>query len=172
MISPNMYFRRKAGEVQSAWPQWNGSAPFAGKTGNRRSAAQRAGLRYEAKALKHLDQVLPLFLSHLPFCFLAEYGAERCIPDGVAISSRDRSLLTLIEIKHRHSADAWFQLKYLYWPVVRAAFPRHRIQLLEVCGSYDPAVNVPDRQTYVDDLLSYVEKGGEQFAVYPWSGKF
>ena len=166
----NMYARRRAGSVASAWPEWGGSPPATAKF-TRRTRAQRAGLTYEKKALAELQQALPLFLSHLPFSFMAEYGRERCIPDGVAISSRDRSLLTIIEVKHSHSADAWFQLKHLYLPVLRAAFPRHRIQLLEVCKSYDPAVHVPDRQQFVTDVRQYVEEGGLQFGVYPWSGK-
>lgn len=170
MVHVNMYCKRRAGTVTSAWPEWGGSPPCFGSK-RRMSQAQRAGIAYEKKVLAMLSERFGLFLSHLPFRFTAEFGTERCIPDGIILSPGDRSLLTVVEVKHRHTADAWFQLKQLYLPVVRAAFPRHRIQLLEICKCYDPAVNLPEEQELVEDLVKYVVEGGHSLAVYSWSGK-
>lgn len=167
----SQFARRRAGTVQAAWPEWDGRPPNIHST-RRRSAAQRAGIQYEKKVFSMLEAEFDLFLSHLPFRFVAEFGSERCIPDGIILSPRDRSLLTLVEVKHRHTADAWFQLKYLYYPVLRVAFPRHRIQLLEICKGYDPAVKIPERQQLVEDLASYVNGGGEVNGVYSWTGRW
>lgn len=134
-----------------------------------KTQAQRAGLRYEAKVIKHLSELLPHFISHLPFIFYSDGVRERCIPDGLAFSEASYPQLTVIEIKHRHTADAWFQLNNLYLPVVRKAFPRHKLKLLEVCTCFDPDISIPAVVTQVDDLREWVnEMPTGEFGVYSW----
>lgn len=163
------YFTRKAEGVSEARVDWLGVPPFVPRRLSRKSSAKAAGLRYERKIQSRLSKDHQLFLPHLVFAFHSSYGRERCIPDGVAISTRDPSLLTIIEIKLRHTEDAWYQLNDLYLPVVRKALPNHKIQLLEICKFYDPAIKLPGPFTLVYDVEAFIEKGGSEFAVCPWA---
>lgn len=166
-----MYARRRAGNVTSARAEWD-KPPRVNKAGRGRSSAQNAGLRYERKVLDHLAEVLPLFLDHLSFSYTSDWVDERCIPDGIALSSSRPHLLTVIEVKHRHTADGWFQLTHSYLPVVKRAFPHHQIQLLEVCKSYDPGIKLPEPISLVEDLPKVVNQGlDNRFGIYIWTGR-
>ena len=48
-----------------------------------------------------------------------------------------------MEVKIRHTADAWWQLHKLYKLVLQEVFPDKRIVCIEVCRTFDPAVVFP-----------------------------
>jgi hypothetical protein len=59
-----------------------------------------------------------------------------------------------VEIKYQHTADAWFQLRELYSPVVAQALgPAWRLALLEVVKWFDPAAFFPERIALCPDPL-------------------
>lgn len=164
------YARRRAGNVEWARADWAKVAP-ANHASRGRTRSQNAGLRYEARAAEMLEREL-LFLRHLCFRFTADHSSELCYPDGIAISQSQPSLLTVVEIKHQFTGDGWFQLHKLYLPVVSRAFPRHRIQLLEVVKGYDPSLSLPDKPEIVRSVCRFVNNGGSsRYGVFIWSGR-
>lgn len=139
---PPSWFR-PAGRVTAA--RFDAKGPGFGP---RRATGRRGeGLRYEVKALQRLDELyrgrlvwgpwLRFAASHVPY--------ERwCQPDGLLIDV-DAGLVVVVEVKHHHTAEAWWQLERLYRPVLRTLFPEQlwRIELLEVVRWFDPAVLFP-----------------------------
>ena len=132
------YFTRRAGIVDLARPIWARAEHLQPRT--RRSAAQRAGLLFEEKVVEKLKSTEPGFISHLPFRFFSSLDAGYAIPDGIIFNG---VYLTLVEIKLRHTVDAWYQLKDFYLPIVQCAFPWAQISCWEICKNYDPGVKLP-----------------------------
>jgi len=99
---------------------------FASRPGRSRGA-KAAGLRFEAKAKAQLQE--DFGDQWIPGPWFRYYNGgvdgnlqERwCQPDGLVIDA-DRGLLTIVEIKLGHVADAWWQLYRLYLPVVQEVF--------------------------------------------------
>lgn len=158
--------RRVAGDVEKARPMWSKPPPKASGT----TYAQKAGLRYERKALRHLAGLHPNFIEHLPFIFLAEGRRQRAIPDGICFS-KCLDQLTIIEIKLRHTDDAWMQLNLLYLPVVQRAFPSHKIKLLEVVRWYEPNTELPGKTMQIIDAGMHFESDDFDYGIYIWSDK-
>ena len=132
--------------------------------------AQKAGLRYERKALQHLVSLHPNFLEHLPFLYLSEGKRKMAIPDGICFS-RHLDCLTIIEIKVRHTEEAWHQLNLLYLPVVKRAFPQHKIKLLEVVRWYEPEIKLPGNTMQVIDPGMHFESEDYDYGIYIWSDR-
>lgn len=146
--APPSWFRGVEG-VLSARPVSGG--PFGG-TPTRRlsgSAAQKAGIRYERKALKYLASQFPTFRQQPWLEFFAKGGKRMCQPDGLLLMG---DFVAIFEIKVRFTNTAWWQLRKLYEPVVRAAFSPKRIGVFLVCKSYDPAVPFPEPVRFVPVL--------------------
>ena len=117
------------------------------------------GARYEKRVQEYLlesypDEYLPSpwiqFVSagNLPDCSQLRY----CQPDGLFLDIR-RAQLTIVEIKLKHTARAWWQLQRLYLPVVKEIFPPRswRYSLLEVCCWLDPSEPFPTTYELVDE---------------------
>lgn len=134
---------------------------------SRSSPAQKAGLRYEKRALVHLALELDERLTSHP-AFKFNQGKrldEFAIPDAIYFGEE---VLTIFEIKIRHTADAWYQLKRLYLPVVQRAYPEKIINLCEVYRSFDSSVVLPNA-VQVDDLKAFCSKPHSGFGMYFWS---
>ncbi len=159
-------FRRVAGDVERATAMWSRSPPQA----NGHTYAQKAGLRYERKALTHLATLHPQFIDHLPFIFIAEGDRKTAIPDGICFS-KDLDQLTIVEIKLRHTEEAWQQLNLLYLPVVARAFPRHKIKLLEVVRWFEPETTIPGPTMQVIDAGMHFESDDFDYGIYIWSDR-
>lgn len=162
-------YKRNAGVVMSA--ELLPILPYQRKKRTRCSPAQKAGLRYEANAFSHLQIALSNFQMHPTLRFQSEGRrlSEICIPDALT-TSKDGRAITIIEIKLRHTHEAWNQLHNLYLPVARKLFPRSVINLLEICQNFDPGVNLPGESEMVDDL-SWVEQPQSRYGIYWWSGR-
>ncbi len=84
--------------------------------------------------------------------------------DGLVINDRKR-LVTIIEVKHSHTADAYFQLENLYVPLMAKWLERsnYGIATCEVVKWYDPATRCP-RPPVLRELITDVKPN--EFAVH------
>ena len=71
------------------------------------------------------------------------FVGRSAIPDALIF---DRDTLLVVEIKLRHSADAFHQLERFYLPIVRKALPHFRVVPLEIVHFYDPRVRLAKPQ--------------------------
>jgi hypothetical protein len=166
LVPVTSYVKRRAGTVSSASLVWDRAGLASQKPIRGKSAAQNAGLRYEAKVLGRLNLEWETFLPQVPFRFTSDFVSELCILDGIIFRPPARELI-LVEVKSRHTADAWFQLRYLYHPVVSVAFPGWGIRLLEICKSYEPGVQLPEPYALHRSIGEFIEKGAA-FGVVCW----
>lgn len=133
--------------------------------------AQKRGIAYEKKFLKAHTKLFPSLIHHPAFRFSSDRDErfwQYAIPDALLLLN---DTINLFEVKYTHTADAWFQLHRLYLPIVQNAFPDSKINLIEVCRNYDPAVRLAGDITIVEDLLSFCSKEQRSFGIYIWSGR-
>lgn len=118
----------------------------------------RAGRRFERKAVAALAEQYDLrFIPH-PWLRYQERAApwwRYAQPDGFIL---DLSLghISIIEIKIRHTIQAWQQLRQLYEPLLRHLFREGdwTFSCCEVVRSYDGRVPFPEQFTLTSDPLS------------------
>lgn len=111
----------------------------------KKRGARGEGLRYEAKVQSaFLDHYGNRYLQSPWLAFWDNNGYRMCQPDGLLFDFF-RGRLTIIEIKLRHTSDAYYQLRQLYEPVIRILFPSSLwdIRCCEVVKWYDPAIAFP-----------------------------
>ena len=70
-------------------------------------------------------------------------GRRWCQVDALWIDRREHRCL-VCEVKYSHTADAWWQLKHLYVPVLSRAMPGYAFGMLEIVHWLDPAVVWPE----------------------------
>lgn len=139
-----------------------------GKKKGRLSHAQRAGLKYEAQVFAHLAFELERATYHPALEYtLKGHLRQYCIPDMIALDQTGE-IVSIIEIKIRHTSDAWMQLNNLYRPVVAKLWPDKHINLVEICKEYDPAVRLPIQPHIVNDIADWVERPRQDYGVYLW----
>jgi hypothetical protein len=115
--------------------------PFAIAAGKKPTAAQRAGSRYEEKALSYCEgwarvsSYSPLSKQWIEYRDLSGRMKWAEI-DFLALSDTDDNLL-LVEIKQRHTRNAFAQLRR-YEPLVRDLYPDRHICPIIVCRYFDP----------------------------------
>jgi len=141
---------------------------FQGAVG--RSEAQKAGLRYEAQAQEHLNELLGSHYLQSPSLIVEILGGKsrRLIPDGVYISRT--GVATVIEIKSQHMPESWWQLRELYYRAMTRV-PRIRwVNLLEVVRSYDPSQPYPEPVVRLQNITprQFVESSQPAIGVYVW----
>lgn len=116
------------------------------------AAAAKAGVRFEARVVSTLsEQYRQRFISNLPFTFKTCSAQGKAIPDGLLFSSNG-SEASIVEIKLRHSGDAWWQLERFYLPIVREALRVFRITAVEVVKHFDPWVKLPKQVALLGDI--------------------
>jgi hypothetical protein len=151
---------RPAGRVEWALPD---ESPPAYLTRPRRYRGRRAqGVRYERRFHETFTltcdspgpgQLHWGYFQSPWFRFSAGETVRWCQPDGIACCPGEGRLV-ILEVKYQHTPDAWFQLRELYEPVVRAAFgSAWTVGLVEVVKWYDPAVYFPERIVMCPDPL-------------------
>lgn len=131
-----------------------------------RTAAQKAGLRYEQRVQAELAATFKEFLASPTIFFTDDRGTNLCIPDGLFRFGRQ---VTVVEIKFQHMPEAWWQLRKKYEPVLRAHAEIQEVALLEICRTYDPQTPFPETVNLVDDIGHFLAtaKDGEM-GVYKW----
>lgn len=112
---------------------------FANRQGTRRGA-KATGIRYERKVqalFSGNDWYLPG-----PWILYVTGGSPYwCQPDGIHFDV-NAGVLTIIEVKLKHTDDARLQLRGVYEPVLRRMFPDTlwTFRLVEVVKWYDPDI--------------------------------
>lgn len=162
-VPPPPRFRAVVGKVRNA--TFSPHNPFRGQRGN--TAAKQAGVLYERKAQDHLrDEFGPGYYDTPIVHFRDDSGARTCMPDGLFIQGDD---ILVVECKSQHMAEAWWQLRRLYEPVVRAFAGTAKVALLEVCRSYDPHTPFPEQPALVYSAKQWFNSAADKaLGVYRW----
>lgn len=133
----------------------------------RRYTGRRAeGVRYEKKVQAYLLSTYAERYIDSPWLRFYSNGKWRwCQPDAVMFDV-PRGVITIIEIKYQHTADAWWQVKQLYYPVLKVLFPERlwSFEFCEVVKWYDPSVPFPERVV----LAQEVSMPHPAFKVHIW----
>lgn len=148
-------------EAKAAWREYD----YAKRFPLPKKGAKAEGIRFEKQIVKSLEEKYPGFISALPFIFSTPYNPRSvCIPDGLLV---DKDEVVVVEIKLRHTMDAWFQLRQLYEPVIKKALRRERIRLVEVCKWYVPETKFPEKYEPVQTMEEFLGSR-EEFGVVIW----
>jgi len=114
--------------------------PFAIAKGKKPTAAQRAGLRYEEKALSYCEGWARTHgYSPLSKQWIEYRDLSGCVKwaevDFFCISKTDDNLI-LVEAKIRHTRDAFKQLER-YKGLLQQIYPNNHICPVEICRYFD-----------------------------------
>lgn len=123
-----------------------GRAPlFAIAKKKKPTGARAAGLRYEKRVQAELLERFPKHYVPSPWLhYFDKYGQRWCQPDGLLVDV-DQGLLTVVEMKHHHTGEAWWKLHKMYLPLVRMVFgPAWKFSCLEIVRWYDPEEIFPN----------------------------
>ena len=136
------------------------------------STAQKVGIRYEKTVQEYLSERFgEKYLDNPWYSFRDYSGSRRCRPDGVLFtqSSFGRNLAVIFEIKIRHMPDAWWQLRRLYEPVVRATAQYRDIRLVEIVKEFDPSMPFPEVPVILETLDEvWLLKDFSSIGVFLW----
>jgi hypothetical protein len=130
---------------------------------------RREGVLYEDKVQAHFTSLFGKAYIPSPwftFWSAAETKARFCQPDGLLFDPLGKTIW-IVEAKLKHTSDAWWQLRYLYTPVIAAIFSPQiwEIRVCEVVRWYDPAVTFPERVALVPQILAVQPN---EFGVHIW----
>lgn len=139
---------------------------------SRATGAQKAGLAYEKKAKRWLQERFGegRIVSGQWFYALDAMRKRYAQPDvlvfplgGVAERPDE---VTIVEIKTSYCALAWWQLARLYAPIVGKFYQPRRTRLVCLTRTLDPLVHTPEEPVLLDDLESPLEEG--RVGVFLW----
>lgn len=133
--------------------------PPVSRTPRRFRGAKAAGMRYDRFATARLQE---RYAGVHDACALMQHpwirfqhrtdGIRWAQPDGVLFNLQV-GRITILEFKLKHTADAWWQLRHLYEPLIRFMFGEQlwHYACCEVVRWHDPSVKVPERVVFSDD---------------------
>lgn len=160
---------RPAGEVTSAEFIAPPSFVVPSRTRNK---ARADGIRYEKKAHKYLAETYEDECVIAPWIRFKSAGrakASYCQPDAIILDIR-RGTITIVEIKIKHTADAWWQVRRLYLPVIRHIFGEGWGYIsVELTKWFDPHTKFPERFAFVNPADSFPRLSPDRFHVYIWN---
>ena len=154
------------------WAELVTSGPIKGPS--RPTGARAAGMRYERKAHGAFQQRWspeangPLYApaQWIKFLCRGETKARWCQPDGLILDF-NRSRITILEMKLHHTQNAWWALRRLYEPTLRAIFGnRWSYSVCEVVRWHDPSVFWPEPLIMCPDPSKLPLNG---FGVHLWA---
>lgn len=94
---------------------------FAGKK-VRVHGARAAGIRYEKKIHEEMLRRYPKHYVNNPWIrFIDGMHTRWCQPDGLLIDHVQGQII-IVEVKYRHTGEAWWKLQKLYLPVLTELF--------------------------------------------------
>lgn len=129
------------------------------------------GVRYERKAQSYLEQVYGesyVASPWLRFRSNTDSDWRYCQPDGLHFDFRS-GLIVIVEIKLKHTAQAWWQVRELYQPVLECLFGNlWQFAACEVVKWYDPHTYFPEAITPTPDLAA-LHPGS--FGLHIWTGR-
>lgn len=172
---PHLYFRRTVREVLSSVACFGARVTLP----RPKNQAARMGLRFEKKVVEALCQRYSTsFATGVPFSFMEVSRAgsysrpSTAIPDGLLLGPDGRSLC-IVEIKLRHTGDAWFQLNQFYLPIVRAAIRgAFHLRTLEICANYDPGIKFPGGTAILDSIDEVWTVPAQRHPVFLWDRRW
>jgi hypothetical protein len=147
-----------------------GQPPFIRR---RRSTGRFAvGVKYERQVLEHLSLLVlgcpSVKLTPGPWIeFTDKTGRRWCQPDAILTDTK-QGFSIIYEIKYQHTSDAWWQLRWLYEPVLSIILPGV-IGLVEICHWHDPATAFPEQYDLTKNPL--VIPNAKRLAVHIWDPK-
>jgi hypothetical protein len=114
------------------------------------------GIRYERKVQAHLGEQSEYYLASPWIIFIVDGRPHWCQPDGLHFDV-NRGVLTVVEVKYSHTAEAHRQLRCVYAPVLARIFPASlwTIRLVEIVKWFDPDVKFPEQITMCPDPLKH-----------------
>ena len=124
---------------------------------SQQSASMRKGMRYERMIKSIFSRAFRESYCHGQWIEFQERGIKRwCQVDGIWVD-RERKLLTIFEIKYRHTMKAWWQLRRLYspilWRYLRELGEREfKIAICEVVKVFDPSVEFPEEVSLISNV--------------------
>lgn len=122
-----------------------------------RGQALRRGIKYEAKVHERLGEEWGL--QYIPNQWwkygLEDNRAHYCQTDGLLFLP-DRKLCVLVEVKLKHTAEAYWQTENLYVPLLAGYFRNTdiKIAVVEVCKWFDPITPFPVKPTLCEELTA------------------
>lgn len=155
---------KPAGVVE--WVEYSPTPPPFINT-KKRTGKRAEGVRYEKRVHGLFEERYGDTYVANPWFRFGELGNDRprwCQPDGLLFDFK-AGKITIVECKLQHTPDAWWQLRWLYLPVISKAFPGDlwKFGIIEVVKWYDPAVVFPEKVKLRADV-AYVQPG--EFGVH------
>lgn len=129
--------------------------------------ARLAGMAYERRAQEYLLKRFEGFYLRSPWLvYLMKTDAKVrwAQPDGLIFNFSNMTI-TIVEIKLKHTGAAYHQVKNLYAPLIKSAFPRWQLRAIEMVKWYDGTEYFPEEFTLIDDLSLPPRNG---FGVHIW----
>ena len=135
----------------------------------KRRGRRAAGIRYENKVHGHFADLYGDYYVPSPWFQFREVGNDRlrwCQPDGLLFMPLEGKII-IVECKLQHTSDAWWQLRWLYLPVVAKAFPATfwDYGLCEVVKWFDPAVAFPEKVQMRENVA---DAGNNRIGCHIW----
>lgn len=141
-----------AGDVE--WAELSWTSPWgAGADPRPSKGARAAGLAYERKVHRHFGALFAAergagtLYAPAQWIRFRSYGSRRirwAQPDGLLLDF-GRGLVTVVEVKLKHTSRTWWWVRQLYTPLLRYIFPAAwHFAWLEVVRFYEPDVAWPE----------------------------
>lgn len=114
------------------------------------------GWLYELKVNKKLLDEYG-FVRYIPSqWFKFQFFGQRlqfCQTDGLLFTPKQQKVL-IVEVKYKHTPDAYWQIEDKYLPVLRWLFPDWEVSTVEIVKWYDPSTQFPTSVVLRKDLLA------------------
>lgn len=145
---------KPAGVVE--WVEYSPTPPPFVREQKRRGR-RAEGIRYEKRIHEEFGLRYGEIYIPSPWFRFREVGCAKirwCQPDALIIDL-NCGHITIVECKLQHTADAWWQLRWLYLPIIAKAFPGTlwTYGIVEVVKWYDPATAFPEKVKMRADVL-------------------
>ena len=146
------------------WARRSSTPPPFVNTNVKPRGRKRLGVKYEQAVQRELISRFAERYTPSPWIRFADTnGSHWCQPDGILQLTPDCAII--VEVKYQHTIDAWYQLRQLYEPVVRALLPETYLATLEIVRWYDCATAFPEPARLVKDVETWDCRG---FGVHIW----
>lgn len=134
-------------------------------TNQKHRGARRAGITFEKRVGEFLNGLFGnQVVSNSWISYFDESNGDRiCSPDHLIIDVK-AGVVTVVECKLSHTANAWYQLNDVYAPVIKFLFPGFDVRLIEICKNYERSISYPQVPRIVCDLHKEF-KGGDNVMV-------
>jgi hypothetical protein len=146
------------------WAQF-APEPFSIESIVKVTGAKRQGINYERKTQAYIEMQLAnksegvKYIRSPWLCYKALGSGSRilfCQPDGL-IMEVEQKRCVIVEIKLQHTAEAYWQVRRLYQPVLQFIYPDFTFSALEIVKWLDPHISpkFPESFKFAEDLLHY-----------------